>query len=88
MTLQIGVNTKNPLVVGPVLAVDTLAATFMPAYLILDAAQVGQLALDPVADAAARVKGSEKDGEDNAERKSTSIPYSAASMNESPPSAA
>ena len=87
MTSQIGVNAKNPLIVGPVLAVDTLAATFMPAYLILDAAQVGQLAVDPVADAAAHIQSGEKDGVNN-ERKPTSIPYTAASINESPPSAA
>jgi hypothetical protein len=43
---QIGVNPANPLIVGPVLAVDSLAATFMPAYLILEAARVGKLQID------------------------------------------
>ena len=41
--LQIGINAKNPIIVGPVLTVDTFVATFMPAYLILEAGRVGHL---------------------------------------------
>ena len=44
--LQIGVNAKNPIIVGPVLTVDTFVATFMPAYLILEAGRVGHLGDD------------------------------------------
>ena len=41
--MQIGVNPMNPLIVGSILVVDTFAANFMPAYLILEAARVGHL---------------------------------------------
>ncbi|CAL8466471.1 g6007 [Coccomyxa elongata] len=42
-TTQIGVNAKNPLIVGAILTVDSFVAMFMPAYLILEAARVGNL---------------------------------------------
>ncbi|BDA51145.1 hypothetical protein COCOBI_18-0200 [Coccomyxa sp. Obi] len=42
-TTQIGVNPKNPLIVGAILTVDSFVAMFMPAYLILEAARVGNL---------------------------------------------
>jgi hypothetical protein len=43
--LQIGVNAKNPLVVGSILSVDTFMGMFMPAYLILEAGKVGTFSM-------------------------------------------
>jgi hypothetical protein len=51
--VQIGVNPMNPLIVGSILVVDTFAASFMPAYLILEAARVGHFQDFPEDDKAA-----------------------------------
>lgn len=51
--MQIGVNPTNPLIVGSILVVDTFAASFMPAYLILEAARVGHFQEYPEDDKAA-----------------------------------
>lgn len=56
--VQICVDPKNPLIVGAILTVDSFVAMFMPAYLILEAARVGNLKDDEVMEVPASSKTS------------------------------
>ncbi|CAL8466470.1 g6006 [Coccomyxa elongata] len=63
-TTQIGVDPKNPLIVGAILTVDSFVAMFMPAYLILEAARVGNLKDDEVMEVPASSKTSTEPSHD------------------------
>lgn len=56
-------NPKNPLIVGPVLTVDSLAASFMPAYLILEAARVGRFSAEEESTVTNMVSGTRAGGD-------------------------